>query len=451
MNTISQNKNLLQNFLKIFFLICFLPIFINIESFTFLTEKQLIGDRILSINVLIIPLFIILQYIAIQKTHKIELNYSPFAIICFSTIITFIFFMFFKYQLNVPTSTFFIFFQTILPILFISIFYQTYNYTYSENESLIFLKNKEEILKYFAFSITFTAAILFITKIFYSTGFQLGNDSFLGTQFGPFFNFKGKRFFPILIANASIILIYLFLKDRSKWIYFFAGIFLLICVFNAWSRTALITAMIGIFTLIFAFFKDKGEKIESSSLISFLLIIFPLVLLLFYILYINLMSLNVDVGSANSFIRLFYGLFSSQSLTTVSDESIRLARMTEGLQLVLSNPLGLGFEQSNQDSAMNYSYYINLNTKNFVSENGYIDFALKTGWIGIGILLNSLYKIHYFFKTHNHKELTLLKSLFYANVISSIFLLHILTEPYSSFLIWFILVSCYFLLNFKYD
>ena len=72
-------------------------------------------------------------------------------------------------------------------------------------------------------------------------------------------------FFVVAVVELTRVpLIISIYRSHSFLWQIFGSIFLLICVFNAWSRTALITAMIGIFTLIFAFIKDRGGKIYSS-------------------------------------------------------------------------------------------------------------------------------------------------------------------------------------------
>jgi len=445
MQSLQKNKDIVQRLLGLLMLTSFVPIFIDINSLSFLTSKQAFGSRIIPINFLLIPIFLISIFFSINKSNKIK-NHNVFFKILISTFLTFILFFLFKYKINIPNASLFIFIQTIIPLFYASILYRIFVYTYSKSEHSLFITDQENIFRNFALSILFISIILFLGQSIFSLG-ETPTNAFLSSKFGPFYNFKGKRFFPILIANSAIILFYFYIRNKQKLINLLPILFLFLCVYNAWSRTALITLIIGIIIISFDIFKKRIKNVEISTSISGLIIILPLFLILTFLAFNSLLQNNDTLDNSNAFFRLFLGLFSDNYM---SNESIRISRIIEGFKLLINNPLGLGFDTSSQSNAVNYSYLVNMQNKNFVSENGYIDFALKTGWIGLGGLTYVLYKTHSFFQS-SINNILLFKSLFYSNIISTVFFLQILTEPYAQFFIWLMLSSCFFLLNFDYD
>lgn len=226
---------------------------------------------------------------------------------------------------------------------------------------------------------------------------------------GPFYNFKIKRFYPIICCVIFLGTIYFLIKEKKLFKSIILITFListLVIILSSWGRTSIFSLFVSLIfaVLYFRRFKDFVLHLNNALVLIF---VGSLIFSIFFSdFYFGIARLNES----------FFAAISGEYAT---GDDIRFSRMYEAFLDGVLSPFGLMFD---------YTNFVN-------PENGYLDIALRGGLFS---LMSFVVFLFMHFKNFNlpitsndinfiHYFRVVLICLIIAN-----FFLNIFTEPYLS-------------------
>ena len=238
-----------------------------------------------------------------------------------------------------------------------------------------------------------------------STGFTRLVD-----YIGPFFNFKIKRFYPVICSAVFLGLIYFFSKERSQRVRLFYIILMLSSlsvVLSSWGRTSIVSLLASLF-FAFIFFRRYKNYVRNINYA----VIGVIVLGLIFNNFFNELYFGISRFSESLIMSI------TGNLTTGDD--VRFDRMNEAFLKGILNPLGVLFSAEEMKTS---------------PENGYLDIALRCGVFGLVAFMFFLTSFLRKFKlptsASDENNIHFFRVIIILFFISNIFL-NIFTEPYLS-------------------
>lgn len=315
------------------------------------------------------------------------------------------------------------FLQTVYPI---SGFFVAYIYCSHLKSNL----RPTFLFEFFAVFVKLTALYMVLYGV---QTFLTGSSSrftLVADNIGPFYNPKIKRFFPCLLAVASVysfsrFFVVYFNENKFKSTYLLLGIGLLLSMFLFWSRTATLMYLVGMVSL-FLSLRALGFKVVVG--------VVSCIFLGFLVAFINDLILILDEGSSLArSLNTVLQIFGAGGAYNDGDD-VRWSRIWAAFAGTFSSPFGDGFTLHDQ--------YLFPIRDILVAENGYLDVGVRGGLPAVClfflICFRAISRIN-LLRSIDESQAVAVKTSFVAIVFGGMPWLHLSTELYFAMFLWFFL------------
>lgn len=279
-------------------------------------------------------------------------------------------------------------------------------------------------------------ALMYLGQTFIS-GEYVSSFGRMADRVGPFYNFKGKRFFPVFVAVSTIFHFAFLLQSSgestsSRFLRYGLFVGSLYAVSASWSRTGLLVVAAGILLILVSAVRSGRRSVVVRSSVLTLLGALAFMLVIGMAAGASAQSGDRNAGSFERALALTQN-YGTGGLN--DSDSRRFERMYAGIEFGLLRPFGDGFTQRDQTESTRRQIV--------VAESGYLDVAVRGG--PVAVLATLLVPIAVLRRRRSMSSFSFdpklrtalfVRPVFIAVVFVGMFFLNLATEPYFGLFFW---------------